>query len=130
MFWNWKNVGSRGRITRIASGCHTDEDREQVRKTAVEDDRIGMYIVEEAENKEHKWLNKPVGLQEFFSTANVQESILILLDPDMIIVKPFDVKNVSEGNPVAQKYGIGTKWLNWNLCDTEMCKISERDAWK
>jgi len=130
MFWNWHNVGHRGRITRIASGCHTDQNRDLARKTAVDSDKIGTFIVKEAENKQHKWLNKPVGLKEFLSKAEIKESILILLDPDMVIVKPFDVQNVSEGNPIAQKYGIGPKWLRWKLCDSDMCKINDRDGWK
>jgi len=129
MFWNWRQMQHRGRITRIASGCNTDHQKEQVRKTSVVDERIGVFIVEEQENKQHKWLNKPVAMKNFFQ-SDPKEKIYILLDPDMIIVKPFDqYMDVTEGDPIAQKYGIGGKWLQWNLCNSTMCKIDDRKAW-
>merc|ERR1719336_434313 len=115
---------------RIATGCKTEKQKMQIRRTAVKDDRIGVFIVEEEENKRHKWLNKPVAIKNFFAESNPKESVYIMLDPDMVIVKPFDQHmKVTEGNPIAQKYGIGTKWLGWNLCDSEMCKITDRKAW-
>ena len=78
---------------------------------------------------------------------NIYENVIVLLDPDMIILRPFlfhieseskkfaewqhtstTDKNsnngkirdlyVREGHPVSQKYGIGAKWIRWKgFCD-------------
>jgi len=129
MFWSWNNVNHPGRITRIASGCLSEEAREQVRRTAVRNGRIDMFLVPNDKSwQRQKWMTKPFGVSSFLSSVNVQENLLILLEPDMVILKPFNVENVTEGHPVAQKYGIGSTWLNWDICPN-MCNITTQDAW-
>merc|ERR1712228_688331 len=83
----------------------------------------------------------------------------VLIDPDMIILRPFlfhieskakefakwqheqtkdNFNNkprdmfVREGHPLSQKYGIGAKWMRWNgFCDDRAsCHPSDGDAWK
>lgn len=97
----------------------------------------------------HRYFNKPFGFHEWLMDKkdSIYESIIVLIDPDMIMLKPFlfhikeeaeriaielqktttETENrkpklrdlyVREGHPVSQKYGIGGKWVKWTgFCD-------------
>eukprot|EP01084_Bolivina_argentea_P023523 43883_1 len=68
-------------------------------------------------------------MRKFIDEIDIAETVLVLIDPDMIITKIFNFK-IEKGHPVSQKYGIGAKWIEWNLCKTEACKsVNDRDAW-
>merc|ERR1712224_759371 len=67
----------------------------------------------------------------------IAESVIILLDPDMVITKPFinhmpkaGQFYVRKGYPVAQFYGGGPRWVEWKLCKKKSCAISDADGWK
>ena len=103
--------------------------------------------------------NKPYGFNEWLHDPenNIYENVIILVDPDFIILKPFlfhmkDAADkaaqelassstehnhrvrdlwVREGHPVSQKYGIGGKWVKWTgFCDDlPSCQMTARQAW-
>ena len=108
------------------------------------------------------YFNKPHGMNTWIKNEfnNIYENVIVLIDPDMIILRPFlfhiesEAKSwakwqkentkdgngmkeprdmyVREGHPVSQKYGIGAKWMKWKgFCDEkESCHPTDRDAWK
>ena len=84
------------------------------------------------------YFNKPYSMRKFLNEIDIAESVIVLIDPDMIITKIFNFHlpevgeefQVKKGHPVSQKYGIGAKWVPWKLCTTGSCiGISDREAW-
>lgn len=143
----WK-VKQPGTVTRIVTGCKPDEE-ESMRKLHKE--RIATL----SENfKVHftpsfsdlgaghyqttKYFNKPLSVRHWFEHAlgfpgnhdpAVEDSIVMLLDPDMVLTRPLvnefssadvmhapkdeqpTVIRVTHGHPIAQRYGYGSGWL-------------------
>jgi len=89
--------------------------------------------------KDYKYHNKPTGLLHFLEASDppiADDAVIALLDPDMILMKPLFINftlpetqpldysgmwegaemplGVAEGQPIAQHYGIGPKWLEFN----------------
>ncbi len=78
------------------------------------------------------------------------ESVIVLIDPDMLILRPFlfHLKETSreyaierneatseyekywvrKGHPVSQRYGIGNKWVMWKVCPEERKGCKEATA--
>ena len=114
---------------------------------------------------DYKFFNKPFGLlhwmqygegmgvDEAKNTPQDENAIIILLDPDHLIVRPItsnfadttksitkekDLVNfplkVSHGHPIAQKYGLGAGWKKFDLVnitgsnDSPALKVSNADA--
>lgn len=135
-------------MTRITSGCKPDDELKL--KTVFEDEIESMHPgkhhlhftpdfsnVPKSEKKPYKYFNKPFGLKHWMEHAlgypdNHElhdDSIIILMDPDQIMLRPFtnDFTNSSEvwrlrdakkrkmkvehGAPFAQQYGYGLKWF-------------------
>lgn len=133
-------VKQHGKITRIASGCN-----EQKQKDLIElySKLFPLYSIhytpdfkkDSKTGKKYDFYNKPYGIQHWLQYASpVVDSgtIIIILDPDMIFLRPitsniynnpaniyskkFNSKidkipmKVKASNPVAQLYGLGAPW--------------------
>eukprot|EP01084_Bolivina_argentea_P159981 278632_1 len=175
LLYSWARIQHPGRITRIIAGCKNDKERVLANTTAVpnDDNRILFYFVADYTpsandskgvkpgQRPFHYFNKPHGMHVWIKDQfdDIYENVIVLLDPDMIILRPFlfhieseahkwaqwqndetadsfdgKVRDmwVREGHPVSQKYGIGAKWAPWKgFCDDrESCHPSSRDAWK
>mmetsp|Transcript_3877 Transcript_3877/g.8318 ORF Transcript_3877/g.8318 Transcript_3877/m.8318 type:complete len:556 (+) Transcript_3877:162-1829(+) len=151
-------VGQRGRITRIVSGCH-DKSAETVRHqhqtfpqgkndllvpmemlNRSVNENFGLYITPSFEGaKDFPWINKPSSIQYFMEHARPEldrlgETVIAILDPDFIFLKPLTqtgesadniiatrgvdmdpgvippIDVVRKGRPVAQRYGLEDGW--------------------
>jgi len=142
LFYSWKKVGQRGRITRIVADCPDDAAKQSAFKTAVEDPRLSVYYSDHS-HQNFAWANKPNGIGNFLRKANFEEDFILLLDPDMVMVKEFTDhipgKNkftVAKGAAIGQRFGIGGRWATWHLKEcvcksctkTDWCKIDDRKA--
>ena len=137
-----------GHITRIASGCEgeTKETLDRIFKdeiASMDPERLHLHQTPEFGNvgglkKAFKYYNKPFGMRHWMENvlgypenhAEHDDSIVILLDPDQILLRPFtnDFTNSSEiyrlknkdqhkfkvehGSPFAAQYGYGIQWLD------------------
>lgn len=161
LFYSALKVKQPGHVTRIASGCSDDEKLmvqrwhdEHIRN--VISDRFSVHFTPrfssvktemgEDTSKEYKFFNKPFGLRhwmEYGDGMGIDKStgepldtdvIVILIDPDMILLRPIradytdesqtitqekDIvaypRRVQHGHPIAQKYGLGTQWQRFGL---------------
>jgi len=157
LLYSWSKVKQPGRFTRIIAGCKTDAEKLKANTTAIpnHDNRILFYFVPDySPDKDDMsnggrpfwYFNKPYGFHKWLFDANnfIYESVLVLIDPDMIILKPFlfhiqaEAERIAQelalttsekdgqgqprvrdlwvrrGHPVSQKYGIGAKWVRGN----------------
>ena len=156
LIYSWAKIKQPGRFTRIIAGCKTEKEKFNANTTAIpnDDQRILFYFVKDfSPDKDDKnnggrpfwYFNKPFGFNQWLNDPKniIYESVIILIDPDMIILKPFlfhikseadkiakqlslttpEKKNnkarirdlyVRRGHPVSQKYGIGAKWVRGN----------------
>jgi hypothetical protein len=158
LFHSAYKVNQPGTITRIASGC-SEEDGEEAMKwhkehvTNVFGERFILFLtphfsgVKDKDGKtigDYKFFNKPFGLKHWLEngigfqsdgkTMKNEDDIVILIDPDMIMLRPItgDFSNdrdvvigsrhkkdrkfkVEHGSPFAQKYGLGAQWRTFNL---------------
>lgn len=149
LLYSWAAIKQPGRFTRIIAGCKTEEEKLKANTTAIpnDDNRILFYFVKDYSPEKKSggrpfwYFNKPFGFNEWLHDPinSIYESIIMLIDPDFIILKPFlfhikaeadkiaqelaqtspekkDGKPrvrdlwVRKGHPVSQKYGIGAKW--------------------
>ena len=146
-FHAWQS-GQQGNVTRVAS-CGNTHDANTVAKLheetiAIMSDRFHLHITVDYSTRvkpgmTYKFFNKPFGLLDFLEnaleyspseTSNPNDdSIILLLDPDQMIIRPFTndfsqsfevwrptkgkVKlptKVGHGSPFAQQYGFGIQW--------------------
>jgi|AntRauTorckE5430_2_1112549.scaffolds.fasta_scaffold03231_3 hypothetical protein len=112
---------------------------------------------------DYKFFNKPFGLKywlehgigfedEESKLLKREDDVVILIDPDMVLLRPItgDFSNdrdvvlgkrnaenrklkVEQGQPFAQKYGMGTQWRTFNLKeiagpDSPAIKVDQRDG--
>ena len=106
------NVGQRGRITRIVSGCHDVSaegvaHRHQTFPSGLNDHLVplallnrsvnpyfGLYITPTFDGaRDFPWINKPSGIHHFLKhaapeMARLGETVIAILDPDFIFLKP------------------------------------------
>ncbi|KAL3942139.1 MAG: hypothetical protein SGBAC_003601 [Bacillariaceae sp.] len=146
-FYHAVQSGQEGHITRIASGCEgkTKNELEQIFQEEIapmEPERLHLhqtpdYGYEHDGETEYKYFNKPFGLRHWFENvlgypenhADHDDSTVIVLDPDQILMRPFtnDFTNSSEtwrlpekgrhklkvehGSPFAQQYQYNLLWM-------------------
>jgi len=130
-----------GNITRIVSGCNPNE-ADALRKIHREkistlSDRFHLHVTPDwGFRDQKKYWNKPHGLLHWMKNElrppnNVDEyddDIIIILDPDMLLLKPITndfgdfhkddfwiggkrIEKVRHSTPFAQHYGFGNAWL-------------------
>jgi hypothetical protein len=150
-FYHAMQSGQEGHVTRIASGC-TGTDLRDIHSIFDEEIKsmspnhhlhltpeYSLVHLDETSKKKggrgFKYFNKPFGMRHWMqhalgyphNHAEHDDSIVILLDPDQILLRPFtdDFSNSSEkyrtkdhklkvehGSPFAQQYGYGLQWKN------------------
>lgn len=163
LFHSALKVQQPGTVTRIASGC-TDDEKIRLQEwhkehiSSVMGERFMIHFTPhfsgvKGENGEtvgdYKFFNKPFGLRHWLENAigfaspgssdqmmNQEDDVVILIDPDMLLLRPItgDFSNerdvviakrhqknrkykVDHGSPFAQKYGLGTQWRTFHLSD-------------
>lgn len=161
MFHSAYTVKQPGHVTRIASGC-SDEEGEKAMKwhkehvEATMGSQFHLHLTphfSKVKNDrgesvgDYKFFNKPFGLKHWLehgegmgydtndpTKMKNEDTIVILIDPDMILLRPItgDFSNdrdviiskrrqktrkfkVEHGSPFAQTYGLGTQWRTFNL---------------
>lgn len=128
-------VGQKGGITRIASGCD-EEKQEQL--VALYKKLYPMYFVhftpdfktDKKTAESYDFYNKPYGVQHWldFAVPQIPDGVVIaIIDPDMVFLRPLTnrIKEdnsifsegssnppefISKGFPAAQRYGLGAPW--------------------
>jgi peptidyl serine alpha-galactosyltransferase len=140
-------VNQPGTITRIVSGCDDKESEEKITQIFNEQikpmapDRFTIHITPDyskLDNGKHfVYFNKPFGMKHwlenklgFPNKPSNKDAIVILVDPDQLILRPFrnnDFSNtawahiakgatpysqVEHGRPMGQLYGFGLQWRN------------------
>lgn len=160
LFHSALKVKQPGTITRIASGCSDNEskaarDWHDSHIKSIMGENFILHLtphfsgVKDSEGNtvgDYKFFNKPFGLKHWlehgigFETSgdethlNNEDDVVILIDPDMILLRPItgDFSNdrnvvigerhkknrkltVQHGAPFAQKYGFGAQWRNLNI---------------
>ena len=143
LFHNFLQSGQEGKLTRIASGCK-EKDTEDIQTIFREQiavmarDRFSLHLTPDFSRVKpgvnFKYFNKPFGMQHWLTNALGypdnhkvhDDTIIILMDPDQLILRPFtnDFSNSTEvfkiyggykhkvehGAPFAQEYGYGLQW--------------------
>lgn len=134
-----------GTITRIVSGCKDAHEEEEMRKIFNEQihpmapGRFKLHITPDfsklPNGKSFVYFNKPFGMKHwmenalgFPKTPENENAIVILVDPDQLILRPFhsnDFSNtdwafikkgakpytsIEHGKPMGQLYGFGLQW--------------------
>jgi len=157
-------VGQKGPLTRIASGCTPEEQaaleaiyanlnqgRNKFRLHVTPD-----FSKDEASGQTYYFYNKPGGLQHWLASAASppDDTVIALIDPDFVFMRPLTAKvkadgimfsdpvqaeelieEVTSGHPAAQFYGIGDKWIEFNLThiagdDSPALGVKSNPAWK
>lgn len=172
-FQNWqalaffhfaKKVNQPGNVTRLVSGC-TEKEAEALKKVHAEriaplDPGFQLHITPDFDVRDdQKYWNKPHGLFDWMEkelgfpdrAAEHNDDIIIIVDPDMMLLRPithkfdnfktewkgkFKTNEVVHGIPIAQEYGYGNAWLqslNGNLSyvvgpDSPALEVSLKDA--
>lgn len=138
-------VNQPGNITRIVSGCSHEEKEEMERyhNTYINPSLSENYYVHftpsydlTSEGKKYSFFNKPHGVNHFLQTPHLLSDtvVVVLIDPDEFFLKPIynDFRSKSnviisvtgenelpdyvvDGKPIAQQYGLGGKWTEWDL---------------
>jgi len=138
LIYTWKKLNHPGRITRIVSGCKTEDERNLNQVSAI--DGVNFFFTGDYSPPEGKdlagrpfhYFNKPFSIKQFFESEHIYnglEDIVVLLDPDMLLFEVFDNASpkseffVEEGHPASAMYAIGTKWISWDLCNVKDCHI-------
>jgi hypothetical protein len=153
-FYHVMQSGQEGHVTRIASGCKAGQEAHDIRQIFENEievmappgrhrlhltpdySRVGSNGTKETPHRPFKYYNKPFGVRHWMKHAlgypeNHElhdDSIVILLDPDQILMRPFTNDftastetwrletgyklKVEHGSPFSQQYGYGLQWLN------------------
>ena len=118
--------GSVSFITRIVSGCKNVEEKKSALKTAIVSERVHLFFAPDytppgkGGGHPFHYFNKPFSMRKWVNEVDIAESVLVLIDPDMIITKVFNYhlpevgeqNQVRKGHPVSQKYGV----LKYEIC--------------
>eukprot|EP00934_Nitzschia_sp_Nitz4_P007256 Nitzschia sp. Nitz4//scaffold192_size41448//2057//3710//NITZ4_007480-RA/size41448-snap-gene-0.52-mRNA-1//-1//CDS//3329540221//7246//frame0 len=168
LFYHLLSSGQEGPVTRIASGCNAEDARvlldvfeKEIKPMAP--DKFFLHLTPEFSKvipgRNFKYFNKPYGTRHWFQEAlgypdnhaEHDDTIVALLDPDQILVRPFtnDFTNSSEkwkleegyklkvehGSPFSQQYGYGLQWKrkvnasNVFHGDSPVITMEDSEAW-
>ena len=171
VYFTAMRVKQPGHVTRIASGCSADEEKamKQWFNTHIQglSNRFHLHLTpyfsgvkndsgETVGN--YKFFNKPFGLKHWMEHAehfslSQSDDIVILIDPDMALLRPITGDfsqskevvfgkgrkghelgtKVAHGLPFAQAYGMGTQWEKFDLdkiagVDSPAKKVNQNDG--
>jgi hypothetical protein len=157
-FYHANKVGQLGTVTRICSGCSESEGialqafhEEHIRPM---NENFHLHLTPDfgaltrkqkvGDQKSYKYMNKPYGLKHWMDSVlkmndtahapSVEDGIVFLLDPDMILLRPLvhdftdedvlwvtekdkepETKVVKHGYPIAQQDGyLSNQWMGLN----------------
>ena len=138
-FYFAKKVNQPGNVTRLVSGCTTEQaaalEKVHAEKIVPLNPGFQMHITPDFGVKDNqKYWNKPNGLLDWMENelgfpdraAEYNDAIIIIVDPDMMLLRPithefskfktewvgeFKSDKVDHGIPIAQQYAYGNKWL-------------------
>jgi hypothetical protein len=154
-------VGQPGKVTRIASGCsdveaveamqwhqnHIQSKMSQNFKLHLTPDFSSLKTSDSNRSERYSYFNKPFGLLHWMQHGEDmgvdpetnklldEDIIIILIDPDMLLLRPFSadfsdkqetifrvegekwVTSVQHGKPFSAKYGFRTEWMALNLTE-------------
>eukprot|EP00614_Pseudopedinella_elastica_P019425 CAMPEP_0172653240 /NCGR_PEP_ID=MMETSP1068-20121228/243725_1 /TAXON_ID=35684 /ORGANISM="Pseudopedinella elastica, Strain CCMP716" /LENGTH=610 /DNA_ID=CAMNT_0013467669 /DNA_START=141 /DNA_END=1973 /DNA_ORIENTATION=- len=140
LFYSARAAGQRGPLTRIASGC-TAEEKSALRAlhAALGSPQFRAHFTPDYSadpkhpGKRYLFFNKPHGLLHWLTHGSFNETIVALVDPDMLFLRPItglfpashyltssDWKKgeawprVERGKPAGQQYGLGSHWRSFN----------------
>jgi len=149
-FYHAYKVQQPGTVTRITSGCNDKEEKEQqeffnqyIQPMRPQDFFIhftpDFSRVQKSDGAPYKYMNKPYGLRHWMegylnmTNKAAENDIIILMDPDMILLRPLtfdfsDVDNhlwvetdpktrvVRHGFPMSQQDGyLSNDWMRLNI---------------
>jgi len=151
LFYSMVTSGQKGQVTRIASGCSDEEATElgQIHEEQIlpmgligQDyegkSRFHLHMTPEFgegfhyNNKPYgvsHWLENVLGYGENTPSTKHDDTIIFLLDPDMIMMRPFvndftknemwvprtsfpHIDRIKHGFPMASEYGFGNQWYH------------------
>ncbi|KAL7539165.1 hypothetical protein ACHAXR_011838 [Thalassiosira sp. AJA248-18] len=102
-YYSFRRAGHLGPITRIVSGCQKTSQEEAIQ---VEFQKIQRYSNNQLRlhftpsfalvGKHYKYSNKPGGLYDWMNHTTLQETVVALVDPDMMALRPI-VPQLGEG---------------------------------
>lgn len=140
VFHSAVTVKQKGQITRIASGCDEFKQKELLELYQKLFPQYHVHFtpdfkMDSKTKKKYDFYNKPYGLHHWLQYAQPAIDpgvIVILIDPDMILLRPFTLafaQNpanlflptfnpkkdpiptvIMKGHPIAQLYGLGAPW--------------------
>eukprot|EP01031_Cornospumella_fuschlensis_P028836 gene28835-34804_t len=94
-------VNQPGYITRIASGCLEEEQKEIFEQYKYRVHFTPDYSVDAKSKKSFHYNNKPYGVQHWLANAKPavsEDTIVVIIDPDMIFLRPITAQ--IKGNPL------------------------------
>jgi hypothetical protein len=128
-------VGQKGGITRIASGCDEEKQKELIALYAKIYPMYSVHFTPDFKTdkktaESYDFYNKPYGVQHWldFAVPPIQDGVVIaIIDPDMVFLRPLTnrIKEdnsifsdgshdppelITKGFPAAQRYGLGAPW--------------------
>lgn len=150
-FYQIYKSGQAGDVTRVASGCDeatsqtlTEIFRDQIQTLPTGRDRFHLHLTPDYSKTagfSYNFFNKPFGLLHWMEhglgfpdrLSEYRDTIFIVLDPDMFLLRPFQVDYthdasaewhqppksnesqkkfvIEEGRPFGQFYGFGGSWV-------------------
>jgi hypothetical protein len=142
-------VGQTGGITRIASGCDEEKQKELVALYAKIYPMYSVHFTPDFKTdkktaESYDFYNKPYGVQHWLENAipSIADGVVIaIIDPDMVFLRPLTTRIkednsifsdgshdppefISKGFPAAQRYGLGAPWAkatDKNFNRTNVC---------
>lgn len=172
LFFHALKVKQPGNVTRIASGCSDSEAKALIdfhnKHIRTMSDRFHIHLTDDfsrvrldSQKHAYKYMNKPFGVRHWMehvlrcgshTPEKVNDAIIVLMDPDMILLRPLkpafekeqviwverpdsSLMHVSHGRPMAQHDGyLHNKWLEFNMTfvtgdpSSPAYRISPQDA--
>lgn len=134
-------VGQKGTITRIASGCTEEEQRHVETLHSYLPSQFKVHFTpdfkeDKKTGKRYDFFNKPFGMLHWLEHAQGvgKDAVIALIDPDFFFLRPLSAVlgtesetivskpvqysdlplRVDKGHPIGQQYGLGAHWLRFN----------------
>ena len=107
LYDSWRQVGQRGKFTRLLACDESDKKSLAKSVSVVPDTHVHPNYRVHPETKDaYSAYNKPYSLYHWTTHANVTADFLIVLDADMIFRAPMTVEllGVKRGSPVSARY--------------------------
>lgn len=135
---SWKELGNRGKLTRIVGGCKHAKDYELLSRSPLKDDldfavffAKGDIAVVPRTGERYPARARPVSIAQWLNETNPKEEVMVILDPDMVSLRPLSefpsVDKVRPGLMVAQRYGHGSSWYNYKDIGEVEPEVSQYD---